>query len=102
MPKMARRLRISEQTLNRAVDNGTIPSDRNERGFRVVKRSDIPDEWVRTVHRRRQARWGDDEQDAPEAVPEPEQSEVAFLRDQIRVKDETISRLVKLLEQRSS
>ena len=102
MPNMARRLRVSDQTLKRAIDSGEIPSDRNDRGFRVVKRSDIPDEWVRKVHRRRQARWGDDEQDAPEAVPEPEQSEVAFLREQLTQANETISRLVKLLEQRSS
>lgn len=101
MPKMAQRLRVSDQTLKRAVDSGEIPSDRNERGFRVVKRSDIPDEWVQKVHRRRQARWGDGDEPTPESLPEPEQSEVAFLREQIRVKDETISRLVKLLETRA-
>lgn len=102
MPDMARRLRVSDQTLKRAVDSGEIPSTRNERDFRIVRRSDIPDEWVRKVHRRRQARWGDGDEPQPEGEPQAEQSEVGFLREQIRVKDETISRLVRLLEQRSS
>ena len=118
VPRLARELGVSDQTLRDAVDRGEIPSHRNARGHRMIRREDIPEEWAPGVRARRAARWGTDDTNGHEALPSapaqapqllhqpPPQSvmrsEVAFLREQSRVKDETIQRLLTLLETRLS
>jgi hypothetical protein len=94
VPDLAKRLRISDQTVRRWVRRKLVPSTRNPDGWPLVRLKDVPTDLLEKTKKLSSARYRPTRSDAEILVEHPD--EVTYLRSQ----NDRLVEIIRLLSSR--